>query len=406
MTGRARSLAPWAVAAVIGAVAMIWIDAWMISLNDYGFEASPALNALLHGDFSSFLTLAPAYGASLELRAPFALVASISGGGQLEIYRASAVPCGLAAAGLGVWLVMRMGRRGSGLLARLCVLGVCVLNPITYKALAFGHPEELLGGALCVAAVLCAERDHPAWAGLLLGLAIANKEWALVAAGPVLVALPTRRPTAILVAATTAVALLLPIVLAAPGGFAGSTGRLATQTGDTFHPFQVWWFLGPRIHWIPAMAGSIPKGARDTPAWLAGRAHMLVVGVSVPLTLLYHRSRQPSPSPLLLLALLLLLRCVLDPWDIAYYPLPFIIALVSWESVSAAPRAPARSILATLATWIVFVVLPKHVGVDDQSIAFLVVALPALVLLGRSLYRPLIARQSVGRRPGMLATSP
>jgi len=46
---------------------------------------------------------------------------------------------------------------------------------------------------LCTAAVLCALNDRPTWAAVLLGLAIPNKEWAVLAVGPVLVALPRAR---------------------------------------------------------------------------------------------------------------------------------------------------------------------------------------------------------------------
>jgi hypothetical protein len=400
MSGRRRSFAPrtstpwrWTVFAVVGAVGMVWAHTWRASVNDYAFEAAPAFTALLHGHLASFLALAPAYGGSLELRAPFALIASLAGAGELEIFRASAVPCALAAAGLGVWLVMQMERRGSGLVARGCVLCICVLNPITYEALAFGHPEELLGAALCVGAVLCAAADRPVWAGLLLGLAIGNKEWALVGVGPVLVALPSGHFKALAVAGAVAALMLVPIVLAAPGGLAGSTGRLATKTGDSFYPQQVWWFLGHRLHWVPAMAPTIRDGSRTVPAWLDGRAHLIIVGVMPPLSLLYHRSKRASRSPLLLLALLLLLRCILDPWDAVYYPLPFILALVSWESVAMADRVPIRSLAAIAATLIVFVVLPKLVGVDAQSIACLVVALPATALIACSIYGPLGARR-------------
>ena len=38
----------------------------------------------------------------------------------------------------------------------------------------------------------------------------------------------------------------------------------------------------------------------------------------------------------------MLLRCWLDPWDVVYYPLPFIVALLAWETTVAAPPAAAR----------------------------------------------------------------
>jgi hypothetical protein len=66
-----------------------------------------------------------------------------------------------------------------------------------------GHPEELLGAVLCIAAVLVAMRGRAVWAGVLLGLAIANKEWGLVAVGPVLLALPRERACGAVACAVT-----------------------------------------------------------------------------------------------------------------------------------------------------------------------------------------------------------
>ena len=42
------------------------------------------------------------------------------------------------------------------------------------RALEIGHPEELVGGALCVGALLAAARDRATLAAVLLGLALAN----------------------------------------------------------------------------------------------------------------------------------------------------------------------------------------------------------------------------------------
>lgn len=388
MSAHLRRHGSWLLLAVVGSIAMAWAHKWPVTVNDFKVEASQPLAALLQGHFLRFLDLAPAYGGSLELRAPFALIASWAGAGQLAMFRATALPCLLAAGVLGVWLVAQLRTRGRGLTARACVLALCVANPITYEALSYGHPEEVLGAALCVGAVVCAMADRPIWAGLLLGLAVGNKEWALVAVGPVLLALPSGHLKAAAIATATASLMLVPIVLASPGGLAGSTGRLATQTGSTFYPFQVWWFFGHPFHWTPAMAATIPEGSRLGPAWLSGRAHLMIVGIAVPLSFFYHRSRRATRSPLLLLALVLLLRCILDPWDLVYYVLPFILAVVAWESVSGSKRVPVWSVAATTATWIVFMVLPRHVSVDVQAIVCLVVSLPVALVIARAIYGP------------------
>ena len=139
-------------------------------------------------------------------------------------------------------------------------------NPLTLRALELGHPEELLGGALCVAAVLLAARERPLWAGLALGLAIANKEWALLAVGPVLLALAPR-PGAwqwrrvilcLLCAGAVAAMVLAPLALVAPSGFAAPRGA-ATPQQEVFLPWQVWWFFGPRTTWRRQPASRAPS---------------------------------------------------------------------------------------------------------------------------------------------------
>ena len=92
-----------------------------------------------------------------------ALIAKLTGGGELAIFRLAAAPCLAAAAVLGVWLAAASRRMGRARSAGLLALVVCVANPLTFTALKFGHPEELLGGVLCVAAVLAAGRGRPVW---------------------------------------------------------------------------------------------------------------------------------------------------------------------------------------------------------------------------------------------------
>jgi uncharacterized membrane protein len=60
-------------------------------------------------------------------------------------------------------------------------------------AVRLGHPEALTA-ALCVLAVVLARRDHWVVAAVVLGLAIATKQWAVVAIVPALLAAPGRVP--------------------------------------------------------------------------------------------------------------------------------------------------------------------------------------------------------------------
>jgi hypothetical protein len=369
-------------------VVLLWVHRWPVVLNDFGTEAAAGYRALAHGDLHGFLRLAPAYGGSLELRAPFALLAEAWGGGTQAVYRMAALPCLLAAGALGTWLLARARARGAGAIACGAILAVCLANPITYRALEIGHPEELLGGVLCVAAVLCAARGRAAWAGLLLGLAVGNKQWAVLAVGPVLLALPGKRGLALAWAAGTAGALLAPLLLVSAGDPTGATARLAvTDLGGFFHPQQLWWYAGHHGPWVSAMAGQIPHGYRLAPAWLHGSAHLMIVASALPLTWWSWRRSPGGSDPLLLLALLMLLRCALDPWDVVYYPLPFVLALLAWE-VCARRRAPLRSLAATAVTWLLFEILPRHAGVDAQAIAFAALVVPVIAAIAFGLYRP------------------
>ena len=397
--------------AACGTATMVWLGMYGFVWNDYEVEARPAFVALIHGHLTKFLQLTPAYGGSLVLRAPFALLPGLWDGGELAVYRVVALPCLLAAAALGVWLVADMRHRHRLRLARGVALALCVANPLTLNALEVGHPEELLGGALCVAAVLLAARGRALWAGLLLGLAIANKEWALLAVAPVLLALPGRRILCLLVGASVAAAILAPPAFVHAGAFVALTRATATPSSSIFQPWQVWWFLGHHGAVVHGTFGRIKPGYRTGPSWTGTVSHPLILAVMLPLgTLLWWRRRPaaqqagiPHSSPgaiastpqatpehaaLLLLALLLLLRCMLDTWDTAYYLLPFLLALTTWESRGSARGLPALALTSTALAWFDFEWLHTHASADVQAAVFLAWTLPLAGALALALYAP------------------
>jgi hypothetical protein len=395
MRQRLRENAPCSLLAAGAAAALAWLGLYSFTWSDYELETKPALDALTRGHVLEFFRLAPVYGGSLLERAPFVLAPDLWGGGALAVYRMAAVPCLLAAVVLGVWLCAQMRARGASPLARAVAVGVCVANPLIVPALEVGHPEELLGGALCVGAVFAAMRDRWLWAGVLLGLAIADKQWALVAAGPVALALSTSRLRALATAVAVAAALMLPFAVVGSGGVTASVGT-ATNTGSTFQPWQIWWFLGApnHVHGAGPNSRSEPlnaaldtrPGFRLAPGWIEDLAHPLIVLLALPLTLLAWRRPRREDIPMLLLALLLALRCALDPWDYVYYPIPFILALLSWETI-VSRRPPVFSLAACAIAWILFEELIEHVSSDVVSLCFIAVALPSILALGIRLYR-------------------
>jgi hypothetical protein len=394
---RVRENALCAFLAAASTATMAWLGLYGFAWSDYDNEARPAFDALTHGHVLEFLRLAPAYGGSLVERAPFALLPGLWGGGQLAVYRMVALPCLLAAAVLAVWLCAQMrSRTDSSTLARAVALGVCVANPLTLRALELGHPEELLGGALCIAAVLLAARERPLWAGLALGLAIANKEWALLAVGPVLLALPSRRALCMLSAGAVTAIILAPLAIVGSSGFVASTRGAAAPPSSIFQPWQAFWFFGHHGAAVHGLFGEVKPGYRTAPAWSAIVSHPLIVAVSLPLTALaWRRGRSGQSDALLLLALLLLLRCVLDTWDTVYYPIPFVLALLAWESLREGRRPALLALSSTVLAWVSFQWLPSHVSADAQAVFFLAWSLPLAGALGLWLYAPeLLSRRS------------
>jgi hypothetical protein len=406
MRERIRLLAAPALVAGLCSGGLAWLGLLTPAFTDYELEAEPALRALVAGDFAGFTDAAPAYGGSLLLRAPFALLPQLWGGGDLAIFRSMAVPCLLATAILGVALWARAHGLGRPRATCWIALLLCAANPLSLRALETGHAEELLVGVLCVGSILAAQAGRPIPTGLLLGIAVGAKPWALLAVAPVLIMLPAGHRRALLVCGGAAAALLAPILLAG-GAAVGQAGDVARTTGHVFQPWQAWWFFGQHGELVTGFSGPKP-GYRTPPDWI-GIARPLTVLVPLALCLLLARRLRSRPwtDGLLLLALVLLLRCLLDPWNIAYYELPFLLALLTWE-LHARREPPALSLAATLLAWLTLVRLPLLLDPDLESAAFLAWSVPLALLLTLRLVDP--ERLSRARRrapsPPPLARKP
>jgi len=327
--------------------ASAWIAFTNASLGDYPADAGPALDALLRWDLSAFLAAHSDMGpVSILLRTPFAAL----GGDELSVYRWGSLPCVLAAGLVGLYLASLAGRRGAGTLAQAALVAVCLFNPLTFAALELGHPEEILTAALAVGAVAVASQGHAGRAALLLGLAIASKQWAVIAILPVLMALPSRRIRVALGAAGLSLTFLLPAVLADPGGFLETQRSLAIETQ----------YIGHWSAWYPTAAPTTHEVAVTGMTTDTYRAHGLVAAVSHPLIVLLAilvplavalRRRSFSLSgaeAMAMLALLALLRCALDPVNNLYYHEPLLLALAGWDALSRR-GLPIRALGAALA---------------------------------------------------------
>ena len=347
---RARLLG--AAAVVLALVLMLRAAFPMEPGLDYFQDASAAIDALARGDVGDYLDQRALMGSfSLLLRAPF--VALVFDQSLSVVYYAGVLPCFAAVMALAFTLRRRMTTLGRPAAAVALVTVVALLNPGVLRSIHWGHPEELLAGALCAGAVLAATRGRSPLAGLLLGLAIATKQWALIAAVPVLLAAGDRRVVLALVAAAVALALTLPSLMAAPATFV-NVNRVAVQVSGPIGPANVWWPISdPRT--AEARAVTSPGFGYEIPAWLAGLTHPLIVLTALPMGWLYRRRRGRSggADALGLLALLLLLRCLLDPWNNDYYHAPFLLALLAWEAVGR-DGWPRLTLLAAVALALTF----------------------------------------------------
>jgi hypothetical protein len=391
---RLQTAWPWWLAALCAVATMSWLALKGFAWSDYDAEVSSAFRSLIDGDLHGFLAQAPVYGGSLVLRAPFAAAAAALGGGELAVFRAVSIPCVFALALLGLAITGRMGARGRTTAARALVLGICVANPVTLRALEIGHPEELLCAALAIGAVLAAADRRAVLAAVLLGLAIATKSWAVLAIGPVLLALPRRRVLVLAIAGAITLAVLAPIWLTgSPATFVEGT----STTGAIFAPWHIFWFLGDTGQVIIGGDGlPKPEGYRVAPAWLSPLTHPLIVLLAVPLSLAWARvhraSRAGGEQLLVLLALLLLLRCVLDPWNVVYYELPFLLALLAWEALCRPERPPVAALGATAIVWVTFESAPGWLSPDMQCALFLAWALPLTAWLTRAAFTTPVLR--------------
>jgi hypothetical protein len=328
-------------AAVVAARAPLGLDyAADLSRVD---SARPQIDALADLDLQRFTDeQSPLGPVSLVLRAPFAAAAGESD--QLGRYRLGAFACLLALALAAFALALTVRRRAALWHAGL-VAAVVMFSPPVHQALVWGHPEELLTTALVVAATLLACARRPVAAGVVAGLAVASKPWALLAVAPILLLAAARasgkdaRRTGLQAAAA---ALSVSVVLIAPMALANrdSFRRAVDKANATaaVKPMDVWWLTSS--HHVVVTDGVREQRVRHphlSPAVLDGIRTAIVLAALAVAIAAALRGRMTAERVALTLALIFLLRCVLDPGDHVYYHLPFITALAAWEGLRARP---------------------------------------------------------------------
>jgi hypothetical protein len=363
--------------------------------------AGPPIDALVHGHLPLFFHTQPVMGSfSLLLRAPFVALSHVGHHGLRWEYRLGSLACLLGVALLAWLLISAMARRGRSLLSQGLIAALLLASPLTFMALSWGHPEELLAGALCVIAILLVTRRQPVLGGVALGLALATKPWAWLAVLPVLLVATGSRRRVLISALIGGGLLTLPMFLGDPARFLHLT-RAFGVAGSGVTPTNIWW---PYAH----LAGIqiTPHGSMDAyavPGWMGAIAHPLVaiIGVALPLWIWKGRRTLDAADALNLMAAVLLVRCVLDPLTYSYHNVPTLLAVISAEAVSRR-RVPYVSLVSTAALWAITKLVAPAGNPDLLNRTYLLWALATLVYLLGSLLAPnalaqLPARLGLGR---------
>ena len=350
-------------------------------------DAHPGIDALIHGDIGRFFDDQPEMGPfSLLVRAPFAALARFGAETPELVFQLGLFPLVAAGGFLGVYLAHVMRDQGVSPFGWVPVAVVCMYNPLTSNAIDWGHPEEMLGGSLCAAAVVLAARGRGAWAGLLLGFALATKQWALLAVVPVAFAAPAeQRVRALAIALAVGVALVAPMAIGNPDAFYSANNRAAGAF--KVHPQSLWWPVST-YQQVGETEDAYLYG-QGLPDWLEKSLHPLIVFLPLPLGLLYWRRRTKPDwrvDAVLLLTLLMLLRSVLDSLSKSYYNIPFLLALASWEAARGR-RFPYATMAATVGFYGIGEAFERTTDGDILNAIFLGVTLPFVAYAAVNLYR-------------------
>jgi hypothetical protein len=360
-----------------------WLDAWLVGLGlaaaaglavrghpaDYVRDAGPAIDALADGRVNYALGHQPLMGSvSVLLRSPVVALVKLGGGSELLRYRAGVFLCLVPAGLLGALLGQAWRNSWRPEIVRALIVLLAVANPASQNAAVIGHPEEALGAALCIGAVVLAYRGRVLLAAVALGLALATKQWAVLAVAPTLVAAPsgTRLRLAIRAGALATI-LTAPLVIGNTAEFirvshSAATGALTVPNFDT------WWFLI----------------ANPLPHWVSESTHPAIVLASAPIALLVWRRSGERSDAFALCALLFLVRCVFDPIDYEYYHLPLLLALLTWETLS--QRAlPYATLLTAAAMLVTFRYLYPVAGNGTTSVVYLALTVGLAIYLLRAL---------------------
>jgi hypothetical protein len=360
------------------------------SAGDYPLDAQPALNAMLHGNLHAFGVARPAMGdLSLLVRAPFAGLAYLGDPTMLSIYRWGVLPCVVSVGLLGLWLASIARSRGVGLVGQLMIVVLSVLNPLTTSAVTLGHPEELLTASLCIGAFVAALKQRSVLTLVLLGLALACKQWAVVTILPILFALERERMRTLVGALVLAALVTVPEVVGSPTTYLRNQLALAHEHLSEASMWSWWWPLGSNATQHVLLDGaSTPVTLNRLPRALIASLHALIIILDAVIALAIAKARGlplRRDDAFALMAVVLLLRCALDNETMPYYHAALFLDLLAWDALTAT-RLPLRALAAAVLSWLLFDRLtPSFFGaVAPSSMLYGISALVVLALFART----------------------
>lgn len=233
-----------------------------------------------------------------------------------------------------VALLRAAGRGRSGWEPVTLVLVACA-SPAFMAIQTYFHPQDILATGLGLAGVACVLKSRWLWAGVLLGLALATQQFALLIIVPLMIVTPRGARMKLVASAVGAAAVIdLPFVIATSGRAAKEvlvgTGLFAT-IGDTLIAD-----LKIRGSLLTIMSRGLPIGIAILLAWWLARR----IG-----------SRALEPVALVsLVATSLSLRLVFEVHLWGYYFLAVAVALIALDAVGGRFRG-------TLIAWLALVML-------------------------------------------------
>ncbi len=143
----------------------------------------------------------------------------------------------------GIVAVMRSSGRGRNGWEPAVLIAVACTPPVFMCLQNLFHPQDLLAMGLILLAVSCAQRNAWVWAGVLMGLAFASQQFALLAAALLFVVVPAKRRLVFSLSAVATFAVLVVPLMALSSGRAlrvaltgsGESGSLVTSIPSELH---------------------------------------------------------------------------------------------------------------------------------------------------------------------------